>query len=167
MTFDNDFGYSFPFSFPSKKKREEEGEWIAKIVILSARINEISSKKVRFFYKELILYFQYISKLLSSRITSHGWGHWPRTTAPRSHFYLTPGNQTTSLLNCTVFIIKDHCTRYKLRLFGAKAFPYFSPFDVYHRTRLAGSLLNVFGMTQKRNFTWLNMNICELCISGR
>jgi hypothetical protein len=36
MTFDHNFGYSFPFSLPSLKKRDEEKEnEVAKIVIKS------------------------------------------------------------------------------------------------------------------------------------
>ena len=48
-------------------------------------------------------------------------------------------------MNCTSFVIEDHCTRYELRLFGAKAF------DVYHRTRLVGTIFNEFGMTWRVN----------------
>ena len=56
--------------------------------------------------------------------------HWPRIMAPRCHFYLIPGNQTTSSLNCTSFVIEKHCmcTRYKLSLFWAKVFPLLSTF---------------------------------------
>ena len=41
-------------------------------------------------------------------ITLYRWGHWPRTMAPISQFYLTLAKQTTSLLNCTSFFIENH-----------------------------------------------------------
>ena len=42
------------------------------------------------------------------------------------YFYLTLGNQTTSSLNCTSFVIENNCTRYELCLFLAKPFPILS-----------------------------------------
>ena len=75
-------------------------------------------------YLSIYLYiFLYIYLALPSMGEAIGlelW-HW-------SHFYLTPGNQTTSSLNCTSFVIENHCTRYELRLFWAKAFPLLSTF---------------------------------------
>ena len=52
-------------------------------------------------------------------------------------------HQTTRSLNYTSFVIREQCTSYELRLFGAKAFPLNSTFfGVYHRTRIAGTILN-------------------------
>ena len=84
------------------------------------------------------------------RFNSHGWGNWPKTTAPRSHFYLTPGNHTNSSLNCTSVAIENHCTRYELRLFWAKAFipPTLTLLCLLHDRARAGTIFKVFGMTR-------------------
>ena len=52
-------------------------------------------------------------------------------------------------MNCTFFVIENHCTRYDLRLFGAKAFPLLIPFlSLSHARARAGTIFDkVFGMT--------------------